>query len=115
MGKRKFITTECLICLDEINLEDINNIILNCGHNYHIGCIQLWFSTLTQKYTCPECRDPQNTKKLKIIIIPPGENYYNLQHSWQQNVCTPDYDYNYKYIYMAFAIMLIILLTYSFI
>ncbi len=46
------IETECVICLDMINLND-NVYITECGHRYHLNCIIPWFK---EQLTCPLCR-----------------------------------------------------------
>lgn len=41
----------CSICLDDI--EEIDKMILRCGHIYHKECINSW---LKVSYNCPYCR-----------------------------------------------------------
>ena len=64
---------ECMICLNEINLEThkhTNLVFLKCNHVYHEKCLNSWVKENTKKYnkpTCPSCRD--------IIIDIPKVNY----------------------------------------
>lgn len=67
--KRKFITDNCIICYDYININNKkNNIILKCGHNYHKHCIIEWFEYNIPNYLCPICKKKQNLKRIKIKI-----------------------------------------------
>ena len=64
---------ECMICLNEINLDmhkHTNLVFLKCNHVYHEKCLNSWVKENTKKYnkpTCPGCRD--------IIIDIPKVNY----------------------------------------
>ncbi|EFO88594.1 hypothetical protein CRE_13672 [Caenorhabditis remanei] len=44
--------TECVICLNNMNLEDETTKCVYCKRRYHNGCIQDW---LKVKMTCPTC------------------------------------------------------------
>ena len=44
---------ECLICLENTWDTQDNIHVLQCGHNYHIKCLQEWFK---ENYTCPTCK-----------------------------------------------------------
>ncbi|XP_047342681.1 RING-H2 finger protein ATL54-like [Impatiens glandulifera] len=46
---------ECSICLGEYEEKQVLRILPGCGHNFHIGCIDLW---LRKHSTCPVCRLP---------------------------------------------------------
>ena len=46
--------TECIICCEHMEEADIWK--LNCGHFFHIKCLQNWFRKGTR--TCPVCRTP---------------------------------------------------------
>ena len=71
---------ECMICLNEINLEmhkHTNLVFLKCNHVYHEKCINLWVNENTKKYikpTCPGCRGI-------IIDIPKTQYNYNSDNS----------------------------------
>ena len=69
--------TNCCICLDELDKEDI--CILNCGHIFHTKCA---LTNLSINNTCPMCRQvstikyiSQNDGLLKI------KN--NLEQKWK--------------------------------
>jgi len=59
---RKFLTRECVICLDPIT-DDSMCRILSCYHIFHVQCIDSWF---IKNVTCPNCKksfnDPQNLR-----------------------------------------------------
>ncbi|MDA9673966.1 hypothetical protein N9T73_00520, partial [bacterium] len=48
----------CTICFDKFENKDMLY-SLNCCHNYHINCLNVWIST---KNTCPNCRNVINKK-----------------------------------------------------
>ncbi|KAI4352607.1 hypothetical protein L6164_006843 [Bauhinia variegata] len=45
--------SQCTVCLSEYHDEDILRILPNCGHSFHVTCIDIW---LHQHSTCPVCR-----------------------------------------------------------
>ncbi|KAK4790116.1 hypothetical protein SAY86_017420 [Trapa natans] len=45
--------THCIVCLVDYHSEDMLRILPNCGHSFHVNCIDLWFQ---QHSTCPICR-----------------------------------------------------------
>lgn len=47
---------QCPICLDDMNVGDIERKIL-CGHIFHKACILSWFQI---KFSCPMCRQAFN-------------------------------------------------------
>ncbi|KAJ7539833.1 hypothetical protein O6H91_11G110900 [Diphasiastrum complanatum] len=49
----KASTTECMICLNEFTEGEMIRILPNCGHIFHVQCIDLWFVCHT---SCPVCR-----------------------------------------------------------
>lgn len=49
---RKFLTTECTICLCPVTNDSICR-MLNCFHIYHSECIQTWF---VDNASCPNCK-----------------------------------------------------------
>jgi hypothetical protein len=71
---------ECMICLNEINLDmhkHTNLVFLKCNHVYHEKCLNSWVKETTKKYnkpTCPGCRDI-------IIDIPKTHYNYNSDNS----------------------------------
>ncbi|KAF2291676.1 hypothetical protein GH714_028072 [Hevea brasiliensis] len=52
-GSCKFASTECAICLGEFGEEDEIRILPQCGHGFHIGCIDTWLGSHS---SCPSCR-----------------------------------------------------------
>ncbi|XP_015900193.1 RING-H2 finger protein ATL34 isoform X2 [Ziziphus jujuba] len=44
---------QCSICLGEYQDKEILRIMPNCGHNFHLSCIDVW---LRKQSTCPVCR-----------------------------------------------------------
>ncbi|KAI8557591.1 hypothetical protein RHMOL_Rhmol04G0021900 [Rhododendron molle] len=43
----------CIICLEDFKEGDITRILPNCGHSFHLQCMDEW---LAQKASCPMCR-----------------------------------------------------------
>lgn len=43
----------CIVCLADYHHEDTLRILPNCGHSFHVNCIDIWFQ---QHSTCPICR-----------------------------------------------------------
>ena len=52
VAKAKDNDGECSICIDEFKLGEKMR-ILNCGHRYHLPCIDVW---LMQHTSCPLCK-----------------------------------------------------------
>lgn len=46
---------ECVICLGLWEVGDFGRKIRNCGHGFHVECIDMWLSSHS---TCPLCRSP---------------------------------------------------------
>lgn len=44
----------CSICLMDFKGEDLVNRLPNCGHLFHVECIEKWMDRC--KFTCPICR-----------------------------------------------------------
>lgn len=49
----KFASTECAICLGEFGEKDEIRILPQCGHGFHVGCIDTWLGSHS---SCPSCR-----------------------------------------------------------
>ena len=45
--------SECSICMDTINIGDLETQLENCVHKFHEKCIKIWVKTA--KNTCPNC------------------------------------------------------------
>jgi hypothetical protein len=50
---KNFENNECIICLDPMIINDKVQ-ILNCGHMYHLDCINKWFNK-KKEINCPLC------------------------------------------------------------
>ncbi|CAN1188952.1 RING-H2 finger protein ATL7 [Linum perenne] len=46
---------QCSICLGEYQEKEVLRIMPQCGHNFHLSCIDVW---LRKQSTCPVCRFP---------------------------------------------------------
>ncbi|KAF5731693.1 RING-H2 finger protein ATL5-like isoform X2 [Tripterygium wilfordii] len=46
---------QCSICLGEYQEAEVLRIMPQCGHNFHVSCIDIW---LRKQSTCPVCRFP---------------------------------------------------------
>ncbi|KAA8520573.1 hypothetical protein F0562_014829 [Nyssa sinensis] len=46
---------QCTICLGEYQEREVLRIMPQCGHNFHLSCIDVW---LRKQSTCPVCRLP---------------------------------------------------------
>lgn len=46
---------ECAICLGLWEVGDFGRKLRNCGHGFHVECIDMWLSSHS---TCPLCRSP---------------------------------------------------------
>lgn len=56
LKSRKFLTQECIICLDPITDKSICR-VLSCYHIFHVKCIDSWF---LHDNTCPHCKKAFN-------------------------------------------------------
>ncbi|KAK9154085.1 hypothetical protein Sjap_001565 [Stephania japonica] len=52
----------CAICLEEYQAGEKIGMLVNCSHNYHVGCIKKW---LLIKNVCPICKGPAMEDNLK--------------------------------------------------
>ena len=55
---------ECAICLE--NMEDLDSVILDCGHEFHIDCLA---SSLMVSTKCPICRTNEIIKRKDFINL----------------------------------------------
>ncbi|KAI3472012.1 hypothetical protein Pfo_028700 [Paulownia fortunei] len=51
--KRDMDQEECVVCLGELEDEDMVRLLPNCKHAFHVPCIDQWFAAHT---SCPLCR-----------------------------------------------------------
>ncbi|CAA3018134.1 RING-H2 finger ATL67-like [Olea europaea subsp. europaea] len=67
-NREAFSSTEdmqCTICLAEYQEREVLRIMPNCGHSFHLSCIDIW---LRKQSTCPVCRlSVQNTFETKHV------------------------------------------------
>ncbi|AED97072.1 unnamed protein product [Arabidopsis thaliana] len=84
---------ECVICLGLWEAGDFGRKLRNCGHGFHVECIDMWLSSHS---TCPLCRSPvlaavsdeENLKlavnaveeeaEVRLQMSPAGENESNV-------------------------------------
>lgn len=62
-GERSFC--ECAVCLNEFQEDEKLRIIPNCGHVFHIDCIDIW---LQNNANCPLCRNSISTNTTRFPI-----------------------------------------------
>uniref|UniRef100_A0A0A9G214 RING-type domain-containing protein n=1 Tax=Arundo donax TaxID=35708 RepID=A0A0A9G214_ARUDO len=60
--------TQCVVCLAEYEEKDVLRILPSCGHNFHMGCIDMW---LEQNSTCPVCRVSLRDNLDSTRTVPP--------------------------------------------
>ncbi|CAM8923239.1 unnamed protein product [Rhodiola kirilowii] len=67
-GKEKGVrdTTECPICLNELEDEEVGRVLPNCSHVFHASCIDEW---LRSNSTCPVCRTDAEPKNDTHYVI----------------------------------------------
>ncbi|KAK4415966.1 RING-H2 finger protein ATL80 [Sesamum alatum] len=71
--REAFSSTEdaqCSICLAEYQEKEVLRIMPNCGHSFHLSCIDTW---LRKRSTCPVCRlsvqDTAETKHVRTATL----------------------------------------------
>ncbi|KAK1421178.1 hypothetical protein QVD17_23326 [Tagetes erecta] len=47
--------SRCIICLTDYDTMDVLRLLPECGHIFHVGCVDTW---LKLHPTCPVCRKP---------------------------------------------------------
>ncbi|KAJ6708688.1 RING-H2 FINGER PROTEIN ATL61-RELATED-RELATED [Salix koriyanagi] len=52
-GKELVLGTECAVCLDDIESEQLARIVPGCNHGFHLECADTW---LSKHPVCPVCR-----------------------------------------------------------
>ncbi|KAJ4851612.1 hypothetical protein Tsubulata_012447 [Turnera subulata] len=52
-GSKGFTWTECAICLAEFVEGEEVRVLPQCGHGFHVGCIDMWLGSHS---SCPSCR-----------------------------------------------------------
>ncbi|GMI99045.1 hypothetical protein HRI_003573800 [Hibiscus trionum] len=76
--------TQCSICLGEYQEKEVLRIMPNCGHNFHLSCIDLW---LRKQSTCPVCRLPlhdiSEAKQMRAATFRTHSHQTSPDHSRQ--------------------------------
>ncbi|KAM0055186.1 putative transcription factor C2H2 family [Helianthus debilis subsp. tardiflorus] len=67
-NEQKVSSGECVICLVEYADGDEIRVLPQCGHGFHIGCIDKWLGSYS---SCPSCR--------QIVVISKCEKYSEFQ------------------------------------
>lgn len=52
-AKEVWTSTDCVICLTEYANGDEIRVLPQCGHGFHVDCIDMWLSSHS---SCPSCR-----------------------------------------------------------
>ncbi|KAG9150278.1 hypothetical protein Leryth_017592 [Lithospermum erythrorhizon] len=52
-GKELVINKECVVCLDDIEKDQLVRLVPCCNHGFHLECADSW---LTKNSICPVCR-----------------------------------------------------------
>ncbi|KAK7262779.1 hypothetical protein RJT34_30359 [Clitoria ternatea] len=52
---KRVASSECAICLSEFAAGDEVRVLPQCGHGFHVACIDTWLGTHS---SCPSCRAP---------------------------------------------------------
>uniref|UniRef100_A0A5B7B2X3 RING-type domain-containing protein n=1 Tax=Davidia involucrata TaxID=16924 RepID=A0A5B7B2X3_DAVIN len=68
---------QCTICLGEYQEKEVLRIMPQCGHNFHLSCIDIW---LRKQSTCPVCRLPLQAS-LETKHVRPA--MFSINHSRQ--------------------------------
>ncbi|XP_024964621.1 RING-H2 finger protein ATL70-like [Cynara cardunculus var. scolymus] len=55
----------CSVCLADYKLEDVVRLLPECGHLFHVNCIDTW---LKVHPTCPVCRNSPVAKKVPPLL-----------------------------------------------
>lgn len=52
-GKELMMGTECAVCLEEIDRDELARLVPGCNHGFHLLCADTW---LSKQSVCPVCR-----------------------------------------------------------
>ncbi|XVF41284.1 hypothetical protein PTKIN_Ptkin01aG0268100 [Pterospermum kingtungense] len=80
---------QCTVCLSEYHGEDILRILPNCGHSFHVTCIDIW---LQQHSTCPVCRISLRESPEKKRIMQPLFSSAIRSHFGMESINTHSYN-----------------------
>ncbi|KAI8051892.1 uncharacterized protein B0P05DRAFT_641555 [Gilbertella persicaria] len=56
----------CSICICSLACQDDSSVVTQCGHVYHITCINTW---LRQPSKCPLCNEAVSLQQLKTVFL----------------------------------------------
>lgn len=59
--------TECAICSDEVTKET-GQVVLSCGHTFHMKCVVQWYQKPDGSGTCPCCRAPPSEHERLVSV-----------------------------------------------
>ncbi|KAI3794345.1 hypothetical protein L1987_36975 [Smallanthus sonchifolius] len=62
IGSGKLSSSECAICLGEYAKGDEIRVLPQCGHRFHVGCVDTWLSSHS---SCPSCRQVLVARRCK--------------------------------------------------
>ncbi|KAK7279216.1 hypothetical protein RJT34_24262 [Clitoria ternatea] len=63
--RRSFCSSECAVCLNEFQEDEKLRVIPNCGHVFHIDCIDVW---LQNNAHCPLCRRTISLMTNQVVV-----------------------------------------------
>ncbi|KAM0037385.1 putative transcription factor C2H2 family [Helianthus debilis subsp. tardiflorus] len=67
-GKELGLATECSICLDVIEEEQLARVVPGCNHGFHLQCADTW---LSKNAVCPVCRNKLESDFFESTKIDP--------------------------------------------
>ncbi|KAK6937798.1 Zinc finger, RING-type [Dillenia turbinata] len=70
---------ECVVCLNEFQEKETLRVLPNCGHAFHLDCIDIWFQS---NANCPLCRSSISGKPQKYpldVIVAPSSSPQDSQ------------------------------------
>lgn len=62
--KREMDQEECVVCLGELEDDDMVRLLPNCKHAFHLSCIDQWFAAHA---SCPLCRSPIVLEAINVV------------------------------------------------
>ncbi|KAK4396428.1 RING-H2 finger protein ATL52 [Sesamum angolense] len=65
--KRDMDQEECVVCLGELEDDDMVRLLPNCKHAFHLPCIDRWFAAHA---SCPLCRSPAVVEEINVVPCP---------------------------------------------
>ncbi|KAM3215485.1 hypothetical protein ACQJBY_067482 [Aegilops geniculata] len=59
-------SSECVICLAEFTEGEGLRVLPQCGHGFHVACVDAWLRTCA---TCPSCRAPIVATPAVVVVV----------------------------------------------